>query len=132
MVPCATNLRNGLPKRRNRKSRAYQRGHIVFQGLRPSDEVHLQSVTLLHALKAFPAEIGVMEDKRGIRLRVSETAAIREGVHDRDNEVPEACRTRRISLSEFGTSATSINTLYAIIRSKWLSWNGRLVAGATL
>ena len=60
----------------------------VFEGLRPTGEMHLQAIAFLHAFEAVPAEISVFNNEGGVRLYAGEAPTVRKWMTDGNDKPP--------------------------------------------
>src|ERR1700761_635116 len=88
MVRSVIEIRTRFAQRRDRETRSLQRSRVVFEGLRPTGEMHLQGIAFLHAFEAVPAEISVFNNKGGVRLCAGEAATVRKWMADRNDQPP--------------------------------------------
>ena len=88
IVPSVIAVGMRFAQRRDRKSSPRQRSCVVFEGLRPTDEMHLQAITFLHAFEAMPAEISVCNNERGVCLYASEAPTVRKWMTGGNDKPP--------------------------------------------
>src|ERR1700733_4816063 len=88
MVPPVIEVGMRFAQRRDRESRSLQRSRVVFEGLRPTGEMHLQAIAFLHAFEAVPAEISVFNNEGGVRLYAGEAPTVRKWMTDGNDKPP--------------------------------------------